>query len=401
MILVSTVFGYFSGIIPGLHVNTLIPLLMKTNFDALILSSIIISFSISQVFSDYLTSVYFGVPDVSNPLNVLPAHRLTLKGRGYEAFRLSILGVMFSIVLTILFSFLIMPVFPNFYAHVRKYVFYLILFVVFYTILTEGSKSKMMVASIVFLLSGIMGIVVENSPILPRNEALLPMLTGFFGLSQIFLSIFEKSKIPKQRIDEKIYMSKISLIKAIVIGSIAGITAGFLPGIGVSQSVMLFSPFIPNTREFLVATASVNGANEVFSFSSLYLVGNPRSGAGVAVKQLLDNMNMYDFLFLISVMLISSSVSLFISLKVGKIFPKIVSRINYRKLNITIGILLFAIIYLFTNIYGLVVLLSSTFMGIFAVKNGVKRVHMMGCLLLPTLLFFSGYYYNVLSLLFP
>ena len=399
MIFLSSIAGYFSGIIPGIHVNTIIPALLMLDAKPVTLTAIIVSFSVSQIFSDYLTSVYFGIPDVSNPLNVLPAHRLTMKGRGYEAFKLSIIGVLGSILITIIITFLIMPVFPSFYSYVRQYVLYLILFVVFYTLLTEQNITKIAISFVVFLLSGLLGLLVLNTSLVPRTNSLLPMLTGFFGLSQILVSLFEKSKLPKQKTDEKINMKPSSLIKAIFLGSVAGIVAGFLPGIGVSQAVMLFSPFLPNTREFLVATASVSGSNEVFSFSSMYMVGNPRSGASVAVKRLFQDFTFFHFLFITSVMLISSAISFYISLRIGKMFPSVISKTDYKKLNIFIATFLILIVYFFTGFYGVLILLTSTSLGIFSILKGIKRVHMMGCLLLPTMLFFSGFYYSVLSLL--
>ena len=386
----SSVFGFFVGLIPGIHINTLIPFFFSLSINNKYLAILIISFAISQLFSSFLISTFLGLPEDETALSVLPAHRLVLKGHGYEAFLLAIYGLLFSSILTLLFSLFLLPFFSSIYGKIRQFVLFLIIFVSCYTILSERNKRKILYAFLIFLASGFLGILTLYSPIINQQNSLLPLLTGFFGLSSILVSLKEKSKIPKQKFIRKINISRKDFLTALIVGSFGGIIAGFMPGIGSSQAIMLFSPLVSETRKFIVASASVNSANEIFSLLSLYLVKNPRSGASVALQKIFPEFGFSEFLFSLGVLLISLSISFILSLKISSKILELIQRVNYFYLNMFLIAFLSISVFYFSGLYGLIILLSSTSLGILAIKLKIKRVNLMGCLLLPSILFFSN-----------
>lgn len=394
----SSIFGLIAGLIPGVHINLVLPFLLTLEFSSYYIAIFIISFSISQLFSSFFVSTFFGVPEDETALSVLPCHRLVLKGYGYEAFLLAIYSIFFSSILTFLIVFLISPFFLTIYSKIRNFVLYLIIFVSAYTILTENGI-KILYASLIFLLSGLLGILTLYSPLINQNNSLLPLLTGFFGLSSILTSLKERVKIPEQKIIKKIRIKTKDFLIALLIGSISGMFAGFLPGIGVSQAVMLFLPLVSETKKFIVATASVSASNEIFSLLSLYLVKNPRSGASVGLQKVFPEFGFHHFLFSISILLISLAISFMLSKKFSLIALKIVQKIDYFYLNLSVILFIVLLVYLFSGFFGLIVLLSSTSLGLVTIKLGVKRVNLMGCLLIPSILFFSNTLSSILFLL--
>lgn len=53
-------------------------------------------------------------------------------------------------------------------------------------------------AIIVFMLSGLLGIITLNRPLLPSSFMLFPIFSGLFGISTLLFSLKSREKIPKQ-----------------------------------------------------------------------------------------------------------------------------------------------------------------------------------------------------------
>src|SRR3989338_4300814 len=90
--------GIFTGIAPGIHINLVsvlvvasAPFLLQFT-SALSLVVFIISLAITHTFLDTLTTIYLGAPDEAQALNVLPGHRLLMKGAGHSAVLYTIMG---------------------------------------------------------------------------------------------------------------------------------------------------------------------------------------------------------------------------------------------------------------------------------------------------------------------
>ena len=100
----GSLLGMGSGLVPGMHVNTLallllavsVPLLdgivhlclefgLRPELAPLLLSVLIVAASVTHSFVDFLPSMFLGIPDESKVLSVLPAHRLLLAGQGGPA----------------------------------------------------------------------------------------------------------------------------------------------------------------------------------------------------------------------------------------------------------------------------------------------------------------------------
>ena len=97
--------------------------------------------------------------------------------------------------------------------------------------------------------------------------------------------------------------------------------------------------------------------------------------------------------------LVASIAALGLTLFFGKLFARIYNRIPYRKLTWAILILLWVLIFIFTGLIGIAVAVVATLLGLIPPMIGVKRVHLMGSLVLPIILFFSGLDVLVLGVL--
>ena len=97
-----------------------------------------------------------------------------------------------------------------------------------------------------------------------------------------------------------------------------------------------------------------------------------------------------EFVLMIMVSLLSGLISAFLTLKISKKVLNYISNIDYKKLNISVIILISVVTLWLTGIYGILLLITSTSLGLFTILSNVRRMHLMGVLILPTILFFSG-----------
>jgi putative membrane protein len=166
--------------------------------------------------------------------------------------------------------------------------------------------------------------------------------------------------------------------------------AGLLPAIGVSQFAYLFTFHNPSPEFFLSVSGGINLANEVFSLFSLFLIGNPRSGASVAIEKILNHLTFNHFLIFLNVILVSLGVSYFLLLYLSNFFVKLISKLNYKILNLlAISIIFLSTLY-FVGTIGILILITSTFIGLLTNFFKIKRTHCMSSLIIPTATFFLG-----------
>jgi len=398
----GTFIGILTGLLPGMSINNLLPIFLTFTFlKPEMLAIFIASVAISQLLTNFFPSIFLGAPSSETSISVLPGHKLLLEGRGYEALKLCLSGAIFSTVFSLVLVFILLPFFKDFYYSLRPYVFYLIFFVSIFMILSEKQPKKILFSLLIFLLAGFVGVVALNSSLSSPN-ILFPMLSGFFGLSTLIISLKEESFLPKQKIDEELKINKADFLKSSLLGSIFGLIVGFLPAVGVSQAAVMAQTLakLGDPRNFLITIGAINVANEIFSLNSLYLVNNPRSGASAAIQRVLPEMSFQDFLTIVASILISSSLTTVFILYFAKKFYKILLKVNYSILNIAIILFLSFLVFIFTDFIGLLIFFTCGAIGILATELNVRRSHCMGSLLIPSMIFFYGTTNNVLSFLF-
>jgi len=396
--------GVFAGLTPGIHVNTTIPIIMSLSFllpSPYYLVVLVVSVAITEMFIDYIPSIFLGAPEADTSLSVLPGHRLLLEGRGYEAIKLTIVGGIGTLIVSLVFIALLANSFQWLYTVTRPFVQYLIMGVMIFMIVTEKKLKKILSSILILSMTGIFGILVLNSSLVPAQEVLFPSLTGLFGLSTLIVSIFERSSIPKQKEDSKIFISKKEIIKSLILASIAGIAVGFLPAVGISEAgtMVQYLGGGGEARSFLITISGINVANDVFSLISVFLVGNARSGTSVAIQDILGELMFFDVLYLVGVIMLTASIAAVLTKFLGKIIPKYLEKANYKLLTISVIVFITCLVLLLTNPFGLLILFTSTSLGLLCSFLEIRRSHCMGILLIPSLLFFTNLNGTVLLIL--
>jgi putative membrane protein len=381
-------FRFLTGLAPGIHINLVaLVLLIASPFllqytAPLVLAVFIVSMSITHCFLDFITGIFLGAPEESTALSVLPGHRLLLQGRGYEAVKLTTMGCYVGLILLILIVPLSVIFLPVIYNYIRLAIPFILIAASLFLVIKEEKK---FLAFFIFMLSGCLGIAVLNLHVI--KQPLFPLLTGLFGTSMLITSISQKTSIPKQKItSEKITVGA----KTIFAGTISSFLCSFLPGLGASQAAILGDEMTGKNSEknFLILLGIISILVTALNFAALYIINKPRSGTAIIVGRLLQDISLQHLAIFCTAMIVAGSVAVFLALFFAKVFAKHLPKINYSTLSL---IILIFLVVLSVNISGwlsLLVLIVSTCLGIVTIAFGIKKMHLMGCLIVPVILYF-------------
>jgi len=395
-LVVGVLIGTFTGLFPGIHINLVSAFLLSVSTFLLTITTplslviFIASLSITHTFIDFIPSIYLGAPNEDSFLSVLPGHKLLLRGQGHKAVIITSLGCLSGILIFLILAPLFIITLPIIYPYIQRIMHIILILASLFLITREKGIYKKVLAFFVFILSGFLGIAVLNNPII--KEPLLPLLTGLFGASSLIISIKQKTIIPSQQIDnlKNLGFSKISFLKTMFASIIASPLPSFLPGMGSSQAALIGTEIQgkSNEKEFLFLISSINVVVMAFSFITLYTINKTRTGSAAAISKLLPALSFKDLLLILTAITITGILVFFLSIKISKLFAKYLHKMNYSKISTGILIILTGVSFLFSGWLGLLVLISSTSLGIFAILTEVKKIMLMGCLMMPTILFY-------------
>lgn len=389
-VFLGIVAGAFLGIIPGFHINLLTPiilsfLLYKTNISEISSIVFLVALATSQIFFSFIPAILLGAPDEDNFLSTLPGHELLNSGKGYEAIVLSLYGALGGLLLLILLSPIFFLILPLVFPYTQNILSLLILITIFFLIYFE--KTSKWKAIFIFLLSGFLGIATLNLPI---KQPLLALFTGLFGLSSMLSSILKKeNKIVTQEVLplKNIKLKREDLTKSICSSLIASPFCSLIPAIGSGQSAIIGNEIIGelDRRGFLFLVGMVNILTFGLSFITFFTINKARNGLIAGLNQL-DSFNMNLGLVIITTIIFSGFISFFLSIETGKTLSNKISKINYRTLSILIIIFLTLVVFILSGWIGLLLLFTSTFLGLLSILLGIRRTHLMGSLLLTALI---------------
>lgn len=388
---VGILVGTISGILPGIHINLVSAIvtsslsLLLVHFSPLAIAIFIVSLAIAHTFLDFIPSIFLGAPDES-ALSVLPGHKLLLEGRGYEGVFYTSIGCLVALPLLILLTPLFILALPQLFYYLKFVMLLILLTISVYMIATNEKKS---LAILIFILSGFLGIF---TLIYPMNQPLLPLLSGLFGASSLVSSIKKREKLEEQ----KLTRPEISFrdIKSTFLTSlVSSPLCSFLPALGSSQAAIIGLNLEErkekeDPKKFLMLLGSVNLLVMALSFVTLYSIQKSRTGAAVAISEILKSFSLSNLVLIIFAVIIVSALSFFITLFISKKFSRIITKINYSKLSICILIVLSVIVLIFSGLIGFLLYLVSTFTGLFAIESGARRTNLMGCLMIPSILLY-------------
>ncbi len=434
--LLGVFIGLFTGLLPGLHVNNislfflsfspailaaLAPLTafgISDTFLLVLLCGCIISLALAHSFFSAVPATFLGAPDEETALSILPAHRMLLEGQGYRAVTLTAIGsigaVFFCLLLVYPLRFMLgSPLF--FYESIREVMVWILIALSTIMIATEKKRiaihrttgvfpsfAGMGFALFVFLLSGVFGIILFSlsvqSPVGFKASVLFPALAGLFGVPTLLSSYFTQPTIPVQTVEplRLTRSARHSSVVSIFTGTLSGIFVSILPGVtsAVGTVVALNIRRNNDTEQTILTLSAVNTACTFSTVIVLFVLLRARSGAMLTVHELISVAQWSDsgmpvlLCYFLIFLVLAGCISFFLTIGLGRLFATKVTKIPYRVVLLGSIVFLNCLVFLFTGLLGLFVLLTATCIGLIPVVWGVRRSHCMGVLLVPIILYF-------------
>lgn len=390
-VLLGCFLGIISGIIPGLHINNvsllLLFLLPIADFNIAIL---IISMSIMHSFTDFIPSILFGAPEQESFLSVLPGHKLLLKGEGLLAIKATIVGGLIAGMLAIIVSPIFALFLMQFIPLIQILIPWILIIILFSMILSESSKRTKTIALIIVILSGLLGIIVLRNFFAVQNP-LMPLITGFFGVSSILYSIKEKTAVRKQKIEHNSFELNSSIYCSILAAFSAGIVS-LLPSVGASQAAFIVRKLVGkiSTKNYLIILGGIGTANMIFSIIVLFFIGKTRTGTAAVIKQIIP-LTQNELILIILAIIASLGLGAIVTLYLSKFLIEKFHRIKYQKINLLMLALIIGMTLLLSGIKGIIIMSLSTCIGLIAISSHTKRTNCMAFLMLPTIVFYLGF----------
>ncbi len=412
--------GIVTGLIPGIHVNTVTALVLAASagcaslgLDYTALLAFVCALAISHTFFDVIPGLFLGVPG-DETFALLPGHRLVRNRQGQLALRLSVVGSATGLTVGVVVVVGLLT-FGNAIGWaegiLRPWMFWVLAGVAIILIVSE---SRQFWALLTFLASGMLGLAVFASPLVAGGtdaavNALFPSLAGLFGVAGLLHALSTDSGAPVTPEASGQRPSGKETVWPSLRGGVAGLVVGLLPGLGAANAATLLLLIEERRgkvrsreqedRGYLVTTSSLNTAEALFSIAALHLIGRSRSGASVAVEQIMGGNVGRDDLFPITVSMIGAGlIATFVLWHGGAWFASKFGKVDPQGLNWGVIAFLVALTGWLVGIGGLAILAAATAVGLIPIRVGVRRAQLMGFFIVPVMLFYSGYQVELVDL---
>lgn len=392
-IIIGIFCGIFTGLLPGIHIN-LISSMLLINVSFILnyfqideISVFILSMTITHTFVDFIPSVLFGIPNPDTTLSILPGHRLSIKGEAYKAIFLSSIGSLLGIIFAFILSIISFYILENVYESVKSFIPLILTIVTSYFIIIEKTAKKRFLSLLIVFFSTGLGLLALNTTMV--DNPLLILFSGIFGIPAIISALLEENlKFPKQDLKIKNFKFNFDVIKAVITGGLSSAICSITPGVGNAQAATISAMFSKDidSENFIILLGSINTINFVLSIIAFYLIERARNGSILAISQLMQTITFETMIFFYVLTFIIGIVAFFITLFIGKHLIKIVSKMNFRVINMCILVFILILITVLTGFNGLLILMCSVFLGLLCISIDVKRIHLMTVLTVPIIL---------------
>ena len=389
-VLLGVLLGTISGLVPGVHANTLAGILLGAQavllamLGPLALAGAMFAALITHTFVEAVPSTFLGVPDADTSLCVLPSHAMCLEGNGEEAVRTAALGSACAIIIAVPLSVLCFIFLPALQPYFDWGIGILIVAVIGYMIVMSESPGW---ALAIFAVSGLLGVFAMRYEFLSwhtlggTSAVLMPLLTGLFGISVLLVA--SQGALPVQQF-RGLRVENVTVIKCSLLGTLAGIAVGWLPGLSTATANGALASVIgydKDRRAYILATSAANTANAFIGLAALFALSRMRNGVMVALAELpLPSMSELMIIGILAACL-AYVVTVGLSRSAGWL-----TGINGRVLNRAVIIFVVALCIVLTGPFGIFILVLATILGLVPHIVNISRVYCMGAIMIPVIL---------------
>jgi putative membrane protein len=393
-VLLGVFLGTASGLVPGVHANTLAGILLGAQavllavLGPLALAGTLFAALITHTFVECIPSTFLGIPDADTSLAVLPAHALCLEGNGEEAVRIAALGSACAIIIAVPLSVLCFIFLPALQPYFDWGIGILIVAVIGYMIVMSESPGW---ALAIFFVSGLLGAFALRYDFLcwhtlgGTTAVLMPLLAGLFGISVLLVAA--QGRLPVQQF-RGLRVENKTVVKSSVLGTLAGIAVGWLPGLSTATANGALASVIgyeKDRRAYILATSAANTANAFIGLAALYALSRTRNGVMVALAELpLPSMSE-----LVVIGVLAACLAYVITIALSRSAGRL-DGINGWMLNRAVILFVVGLCIVLTGPFGILILVLAVLLGLVPHMINVSRVYCMGAIMVPVILYSFG-----------
>ncbi|MEM0199264.1 MAG: tripartite tricarboxylate transporter permease [Desulfurococcaceae archaeon] len=405
--------------VPGFHIVNLIVVitLLTPEFIAsnpYLMPYFALGALVSFAFMSSVSATYLSISDDSLMLMLFPSQRYMLMGYGHRAVLLYLVGAMGGVLFLVIFGLttapLVIPVvfnlFSPFYAWVLAAI---VLFMFLSEWPKEGDREltglrRFLVAwrqlaggLIVFFASGVLGLYVNYSSIIPAERAfarLTPLFIGFFGFSWVLRNIISRVHVPKQDTRDLMETNLRAVLAGVGSGVLGGGIAAFFPVITGGMGALVSGHMVSSRGDdtFMI---SQGAARVVYYVGALLLLFTPtaritRGAVAWIVQGIYTPKTWIEYYYALFTVLLVASLSFIATLYMSKAIARLLQYINYVHLSIALSIVLAALSYMVAGVSGVLLMLVASTIGFTALVFNTRLSYCLGALILPVLLSMTG-----------
>jgi len=444
--------GFCAGLVPGLHMNNIAAALTAhaaaalalfgplsslgaEDKSALLLCCFMCASMVAHTFSEAVPSTYVGIPS-EDVVSVLPAHRLAKAGLGDLAVLASAVGCLQGLLLAVAalcpVCYVMSPP-VDLYGSIKRVMFLFVAAFCAVLILSEGfprlglrkgtkgAWTRVFAGAAVFVAAGLIGMTVLTTDyyacdvpdfpwmrnrLVPPSSLLLPMFAGLFGVPGLLLSLNSRS-VPSFSSKTKDDHGFAPAPRDLAIGMLGGMIVGWMPGMTSGSAVTLCSPGtsehshegdLPGSLRFIWLYSAVSASGAVFALGALFVISRARSGTMEAVKGLLGadalggtwSSEPFPMVSLLTAMVLAGLLSYLVLTRCDRWLVRCREVLCSKRLAVASLVFVVGLSIWLTGFRGGLLMVACSSLGLIPPLVGVRRIQLMGCLLVPVGSLFLG-----------
>jgi putative membrane protein len=417
--LAGTVLSSLLSCLPALHIYNVAGLmvLLSVKAEGLLPGEVLAMFMLGLVVGyavvNTIPSIFFGAPDDSTLFVVLPGQRYLMERRGFEASVLTGVGGLGGLVVLLVLAPVMPRLFPVVRAVVGPHLHWILGAILVYMVLSEwpkgsdrgrGSLAKFFdawrslgVGLLTLLLSGLLGLVLFYSSLVPAEMAfqnLMPAFVGLFAIPWVLQNLLSQAQVPAQHASRSVDLSPGLIARGVGAGALGGLFAAFFPVVtgGIGGFLAGHATAQRDDRLFIVSQGASKLVYYVGAFLFFFVPGLHLTRGGMAgmLSILYAPYTPATYWLAIAATLICGALAFGLLLVLSRAAIGLVSRVDYRWVSAGTLVVLIGVVAALTGWGGLLIAAVATAIGLLPVLWGSRRMNCMGVLLVPLTLQMAG-----------
>jgi putative membrane protein len=360
-----------------------------------------------------IPSIFLGAPDESTVFVVLPGQRYLMRKRGYEASVLTGVGGLGGLLVLLLLAPAAGWILPLVRRVVGPHLHWILGGIILYMLMSEWPRGSdrgktrlarlldawrsLGVGLLTFLLSGLLGLILFYSSLVPAEMAfqnLMPAFVGLFAIPWVLLNIISRAQVPPQSAGDSVDLSPGLMARGVGAGALGGLFAAFFPAVTAGIGGMLAGQATAqrDDRLFIVSQGASKLIYYVGAFLLFFVPGVHLTRGGMAwmLSSIYAPYTPRTYWVTVGAMLLCGALAFLLLLWLSRGALWFVTRYDYRWISSATLAVLVGMVLASTGWGGLLIAVVATGIGLMPVMWGTRRVNCMGVLLVPLTLNLAG-----------